>query len=257
MDVLKKELEEAFGRQVFKAGEQDEDALRASIADVRSMAGISNGCAVLSDLATGTSRFFIGSFARFLGLEAGDAAREHLDTLDEDCIYRRMHPEDLVDKRMLELAFFNFIYDKPPCDRRDYRSVCRVRMLNHRGEYVYVTNRTQILRNDASGNIWLALCLYDLAVEQTPLSGIDSWIVNNGTGERIPLSFARQRSALLSEREKEILRLIKNGLLSKEIAWRLGISVNTVNRHRQNILRKLSVDNSIEAVQTAYDMRLL
>ena len=56
---------------------------------------------------------------------------------------------------------------------------------------------------------------------------------------------------------KEILLLIGEGLMSKEIAVRLGISVNTVNRHRQNILEKLSVDTSIEALNAAQAMGVL
>lgn len=42
--------------------------------------------------------------------------------------------------------------------------------------------------------------------------------------------------------------MIHSGKPSKQIAAILGISVYTVNRHRQNILAKLSVGNSIEAI---------
>ena len=73
----------------------------------------------------------------------------------------------------------------------------------------------------------------------------------------MPFSFSDSRSTLLSLREKEVLRCIQNGMLSKEISQRLHISINTVNRHRQNILRKLSVGNSMEAVNAAIAMRLL
>ena len=57
--------------------------------------------------------------------------------------------------------------------------------------------------------------------------------------------------------KKQILNLIRAGLLSKEIAAELCISVNTVSRHRQNILQKLSVGNSMEAVNAAIAMGLL
>ena len=66
-----------------------------------------------------------------------------------------------------------------------------------------------------------------------------------------------RRQNLLTDREKEILRLIKDGKSSKMIAGELGISINTVNRHRQNILEKLSVANSFEAISAAESMRLL
>jgi len=45
-------------------------------------------------------------------------------------------------------------------------------------------------------------------------------------------------NALLSAREIEILQLISAGKASKEIAHDLKISINTVNNHRKNILRK-------------------
>src|SRR2546423_10020383 len=46
---------------------------------------------------------------------------------------------------------------------------------------------------------------------------------------------------LLSQREMEIVELIKNGLTSKKIAEQLSISCKTVEVHRYNILRKLNL----------------
>ena len=48
----------------------------------------------------------------------------------------------------------------------------------------------------------------------------------------------------LSEREKEIVRCIVNGLTNKEVAEKLFISVNTVLTHRKNIARKLSIHST-------------
>jgi len=39
------------------------------------------------------------------------------------------------------------------------------------------------------------------------------------------------------------MQLIRQGKRSKEIAEKLTLSVNTVNRHRQNIFQKLNVSN--------------
>ncbi|MDE6317631.1 MAG: LuxR C-terminal-related transcriptional regulator, partial [Muribaculaceae bacterium] len=82
-------------------------------------------------------------------------------------------------------------------------------------------------------------------------------IVNNLTGAIITLSLSDRKNHILTEREKEILLLIKEGKPSKQIADILGISVYTVSRHRQNIIEKLSVDNSVEAVMAATSMKLL
>ena len=56
-------------------------------------------------------------------------------------------------------------------------------------------------------------------------------------------------AALLTLCEREVLALAKEGMFSKEISEKLNISIHTVNRHRQNILEKLQVDNIIEAMK--------
>lgn len=53
---------------------------------------------------------------------------------------------------------------------------------------------------------------------------------------------------LLSKRELDIVKLIKEGLSSKEIALRLDISLKTVEVHRYNILKKLDLKNTAALV---------
>ncbi|MDE7409673.1 MAG: LuxR C-terminal-related transcriptional regulator, partial [Muribaculaceae bacterium] len=60
--------------------------------------------------------------------------------------------------------------------------------------------------------------------------------------------------AIISKRERQILQLIASGMESMEIAAALNISKNTVSRHRQEILAKLQVKNSIEACRLASSM---
>ncbi|MCD8043014.1 MAG: LuxR C-terminal-related transcriptional regulator [Tannerellaceae bacterium] len=50
---------------------------------------------------------------------------------------------------------------------------------------------------------------------------------------------------------------MKMGLLAKEMAFKLNISVNTVNTHRQNILRKLDANNAMEAVNRAFNLGVI
>ena len=45
----------------------------------------------------------------------------------------------------------------------------------------------------------------------------------------------------ISEREKEIIMCLVQGMSNKEIASKLFISVNTVITHRRNIVRKLQI----------------
>ncbi|MGD2076784.1 MAG: response regulator transcription factor [Chloroflexota bacterium] len=55
----------------------------------------------------------------------------------------------------------------------------------------------------------------------------------------------------LTPREREVLVLIAEGLTNAEIADKLVISVKTVDRHRENIMRKLNMHNRIDLVKYA------
>lgn len=55
-------------------------------------------------------------------------------------------------------------------------------------------------------------------------------------------------SAGLSKREREVLDHLQLGLTNRQIAQRLGISANTVNKHVQQVLRKLGAGNRMLAV---------
>jgi two-component system, NarL family, invasion response regulator UvrY len=52
----------------------------------------------------------------------------------------------------------------------------------------------------------------------------------------------------LSDREMQIVRALKEGLSSKEIAAELNISLKTVEVHRHNILKKLKLKNTVSLI---------
>jgi DNA-binding CsgD family transcriptional regulator len=62
---------------------------------------------------------------------------------------------------------------------------------------------------------------------------------------------------LLTNREREILALLADGLGNKQIAARLGISTNTVKTHLEFLFDKLSVSSRAEAVAAGVKRGLL
>lgn len=74
-----------------------------------------------------------------------------------------------------------------------------------------------------------------------------------------PLAPERDGAArqALSEREREVLRLVAVGHTSAEIATRLSLSVQTVNTHIRNIYRKLHVKSRAQAVNLAAHQHLI
>ncbi len=65
------------------------------------------------------------------------------------------------------------------------------------------------------------------------------------------LSGSESPSDPLTSREREILQLIAEGQTTKEIAWRLGLSVKTVESHRIRLMRKLDIHETATLVRYA------
>lgn len=62
---------------------------------------------------------------------------------------------------------------------------------------------------------------------------------------------------VLTPREDEVVRLIAEGLTSREIARELTISVRTVERHRENVLAKLGMRDRTELTRYAIRVGLI
>ena len=70
--------------------------------------------------------------------------------------------------------------------------------------------------------------------ESTIIDSINAWFANIERN-------AADHQDELSQREIDVLRLIASGMINKEIAESLGISINTVLTHRKNITNKLGI----------------
>jgi two-component system nitrate/nitrite response regulator NarL len=73
-------------------------------------------------------------------------------------------------------------------------------------------------------------------------------------GRREP---ARPAWALLTERERQVLRLVAAGCSNRDAARVLGISEHTVRAHLRGISQKLGVQNRLQAVALAFHTGLL
>lgn len=107
--------------------------------------------------------------------------------------------------------------------------------------------------------------------------GIDGCLLKNNTGKELTEAILRVMSGKkyydrlntfnsdeeeinqykLSERELDVLKLMAEGQTSAEMAEKLFLSEHTIKTHRKNILKKLNVNNSSQAVQYALKNELL
>ena len=71
------------------------------------------------------------------------------------------------------------------------------------------------------------------------------------------INYVQLSKAGISRREGEILVLIDEGLTNQQIADRLFVSKNTVQKHIDNILAKLEVNQRAESVKKAKKLSIL
>jgi DNA-binding NarL/FixJ family response regulator len=126
-------------------------------------------------------------------------------------------------------------------------------------EYVYAA-----VRAGASGFLLKDVRPGDL-VEAIRLVANGSALLGPGVTRRLLERFADEDAsgdaaeavARLTDREREILRLLASGLSNAELAQQLVVSETTVKTHVSNVLRKLGVRDRVQAVIVAYDAGLV
>lgn len=211
--------------------------------------------AVLSDFQANCSYIYAGSFGNVFGLPAENSI---IDSAFEECIFSKIHPDDVIDRHILELNYFEYLKTLPQNEYHKYSTSSRIRTQNITDKCPYINHRTIYLKTLNNRSVWLALCLYARSADLTPRSGIDGKIINIETGEVItPEKYEDKAKKILSKRELEVLTLVAKGFKSEQIANQMNISVYTVRRHRQNLLQKLNVINTAEAIKTALVMGII
>jgi DNA-binding NarL/FixJ family response regulator len=126
-------------------------------------------------------------------------------------------------------------------------------------EYVYAA-----IRAGASGFLLKDVQPADL-VDAIRVVAAGNSLFGPAATERLVARFGQQRDPSvptrsleeLTEREREILRLLATGLSNAELATTLHLSETTVKTHVSAVLRKLGVRDRVQAVIAAYDAGLV
>ncbi len=169
--------------------------------------------------------------------------------------FRLMHPDDVLFVLDTSIRSLEHMAGVPHAERKDYKTVFEFRLRNREGKYIRFIQQLVNLELDLAGNMWLILILMDVNPNQQGGKQMLRSTMNMRTGKVIPFTEEKdERQSQLTKRELEILGLLAKGMASKEIAEQLFLSVNTVNNHRQNIIEKMDVSNTSEAL--SYAMRI-
>ncbi len=215
-------------------------------------------CISIFDLCRQKHIYMSDGYHNIIGLSP-EVIRNTPELADIDS---RMHPDDQLEMTIAGMHFLKIAFALPPSQKKNSKLIAEYRIRNRHNEYIRVVEQFQAIELDKKGNAWLALCFMDISPNQEMNEPFRCKAFNFSTGEMMDwedekrLSFP-QKEETLSPRENEILKMVAAGMISKEIADKLFISVHTVNTHRQNILEKLKADNSREAIVYAQKFGLI
>lgn len=116
----------------------------------------------------------------------------------------------------------------------------------------------QMLQNGANGYLLknagadeLLQCIYD---------AMKGMIVFSNEAKEImakPSQHDLKKIPILTKREKQILKLISQGITTQQIAEELYISPFTVETHRRNLLQKMEVKNVAELIHIAVEHKII
>ncbi len=178
---------------------------------------------------------------------SGDVDGKDVDT---EAHYRNIHPDDLAFVLETDNLVYGFFAQTPSAEKKDYKLVYNFRTKTVEGTYRHYMHQSVVLEQDKNGKTWLTLVISHLLSDKYASGSPRRRFINMKTGKLHLFNEIDDwdSESVLSKRETEILGLIARGYDSINISDKLNISINTVNNHRQNILRKTRTDNTTQAV---------
>jgi DNA-binding CsgD family transcriptional regulator len=161
-----------------------------------------------------------------------------------------MHPEDAPAYALRERAALDFFQARPSAsERRIGKTAFTFRVRDGAGGWRHLLQQSLPIGLDAGGRVQTLLGVHtDITYLGLPADGRVFCFGQPGDPPRVaaPGVPPGDLPADISGRERAIVLLLAEGLSSKQIAERLGISKSTVDTHRRNLLRKTGAKNTLE-----------
>jgi DNA-binding CsgD family transcriptional regulator len=204
---------------------------------------------IVTNTITQTYPFVSKNFDYALGLD-----REKMATIGAPYWFSHFHPDDLpIWMRVLEELMLFTMTEIPRKERPNLIYTWNMRIKNSKGEYLNAFEHQTPTYFDENGKPIIGIAHQSIVGggEQRPIIATVKKLNEKNEYETIFYKNYSQRllTMALTNREKDVVRLLALNKTSKEIAEKLFISSHTVNVHRKNILSKLNFENTNELVQ--------
>ena len=167
--------------------------------------------------------------------------------------WSRVHPDDLEYWLIALAELMKFTLKEISVeDRKRMNYTWNYRLKNAQDEYVNIIQNTSPLEFDSNNKPIIGLAHYTVLDPKIKLQVCASAKMLNEKNEYETKYFNNFSQKLLTDgitnRERDIVRLLVLNYSSKTIGEKLNISPNTVDTHRRNILAKLNVSSTGELV---------
>lgn len=163
------------------------------------------------------------------------------------------HPDDIQPwiKSLKELMHFTMT-ELTDSQRKRMSYTWNYRIKNGNNEYVNIVQNTTPLQFDKDHKPIIGLAHYTVMHGAIKMDICASAKYLNDKNEYETLYYKNISTSnlidVVTNRERDIIRLIITKNTSEEISKKLNISFHTVNTHRRNILKKLNLDSTFELI---------
>ena len=252
-EFIKESIDSVLSQQDFGDEIPDYKTIDNSIALLERMAEVENSSIAVFDLYKKEFVSIRSKYREYVNADMGEAQK-----YGPAYYISIMHPDDGPVVLDTFKKVFEFSFNLPVEERKDYKTIFNFR-LGSQGKYFHFIQQIVVLELTRSGKIWLGLSLSDMLPENEKFEKVNRSVINLRNGKYYLFNEDDKENSWqnLSARELEVLGLVSKGYISKEIADKLFISVNTVNNHRQSILEKIKAANTNEAIRYARNLGLL
>lgn len=188
------------------------------------------------------------NFKACIGLDS-----ELLESQGMRYFWSRIHPEDLEKwltalNHLMEFTLGNIKEE----DRNKANYTWNYRFKNADDTFVNIVQNTTPLAFDSHGKPIIGLAHYTVLHPDLKMDISASAKLLNDKDEYETVYFNNFSQKLLSDgisnRERDVIRLLVLNYSSKEISEKLNISPHTVDTHRRNILKKLNISSTGELI---------
>jgi DNA-binding CsgD family transcriptional regulator len=206
--------------------------------------------------------FFVADLIQVKILFTSRRSEEMIGVIPEEVtpyhFFEATHPDDIQRHNLGRSKLFGLAQGLFIAEKGDAIISTNLRIRNPHGEYPNLLIQCYLYYTGIPvKTVFLLQILTDISWCRKIKHGYHYYVGNNMKLFRYPDEELLLKGNIFSDREFEIIRLIKSGMTSEQIAEKLFLSVHTVNTHRNNILEKTGKTALSEVIYELIERGLL